>query len=234
MNNIIPFLLPGLVSAVIAYLLGSISFSIIFTRLLANHQDIRTMGSGNAGMTNVLRSVGKLAAFLTFICDFAKGALAVLIARTIFQYVCTANGFPLSWAQYGTYLAGLAAILGHSYPIYFGFRGGKGVLTTAAMMLVLDWRVFLCTLVVFAIVFLCSKIVSLSSIIGAAAYPIFTILVLYFLDYRQGEITVGGMIFGFITAAVIGGIVIAKHKSNIIRLKHGEEKKITASMKKQS
>ena len=197
MNNIIPFLLPGLVSAVIAYLLGSISFSIIFTRLLANHQDIRTMGSGNAGMTNVLRSVGKLAAFLTFICDFAKGALAVLIARTIFQYVCTANGFPLSWAQYGTYLAGLAAILGHIYPVYFGFRGGKGVLTTAAMMLVLDWRVFLCTLVVFAIVFLCS-------------------------------------IFGFITAAVIGGIVIAKHKSNIIRLKHGEEKKITASMKKQS
>ncbi len=233
MTNMIPFLLPGVVSAVIAYLLGSISFSIIFTRLLANHKDIRTMGSGNAGMTNVLRSVGKLAAFLTFICDFAKGALAVLIARTIFEYVCTSNGFPLSWAQYGTYLAGLAAILGHIYPIYFGFRGGKGVLTTAAMMLVLDWRVFLCTLVVFIIVFLCSKIVSLSSIIGAASYPIFTILLLYFMDYRQGEITVGGMIFAFITAAVIGGIVIAKHKSNIIRLKNGEEKKITKSIKKQ-
>ena len=122
-----------LATVVIGYLVGSVSFSIIFTRLF-DKKDIRTMGSGNAGFTNVLRSVGKLPSILTFIFDFAKGLLAVYLGMLIFQ----ASGAPFIVKQCGIYLAGVACILGHVFPLYFHFKGGKGVLTSAALILIID------------------------------------------------------------------------------------------------
>ncbi len=168
-----------LATVVIGYLVGSVSFSIIFTRLF-DKKDIRTMGSGNAGFTNVLRSVGKLPSILTFIFDFAKGLLAVYLGMLIFQ----ASGAPFIVKQCGIYLAGVACILGHVFPLYFHFKGGKGVLTSAALILIIDWRIFLIVVGVFLIVFLISKIISLASISAAVSLPIGTFLVTYFADYR--------------------------------------------------
>ena len=166
-----------LATVVIGYLVGSVSFSIIFTRLF-DKKDIRTMGSGNAGFTNVLRSVGKLPSILTFIFDFAKGLLAVYLGMLIFQ----ASGAPFIVKQCGIYLAGVACILGHVFPLYFHFKGGKGVLTSAALILIIDWRIFLIVVGVFLIVFLISKIISLASISAAVSLPIGTFLVTYFAE----------------------------------------------------
>ena len=135
--------LPAILTMVISYLLGSINSSIIFTKLFS-HEDIREMGSGNAGTTNVLRSVGKRTAACTFAFDFIKGVLAVFIGRLLFQYFAAA--YPLagvsSWefVQYGAYLAGIFCVLGHDFPVFFGFRGGKGVLTSWSIILLIDWR----------------------------------------------------------------------------------------------
>lgn len=227
MERVQQFILPGFLVAVIAYLLGSISFSIIFTKVFDHKMDIRTMGSGNAGATNVLRSVGKLPALFTTIFDFGKGAASVLIGQAVFRYFCGLYGAPDSLAHYGAYVAGFACILGHIFPVYFGFRGGKGVLTCAAMMALIDWRVFLCCISVFLIVFLITKIVSLSSIIGSAAYPLFTFLLSYFVDYRAGAISIAGVWFSTAAAFVIAAVVIGKHHSNMKRILNGTEKKIT-------
>jgi len=131
-----------------AYLIGSISFSIIITSRVAN-KDIRTMGSGNAGFTNVLRSIGWGPAIATILLDFAKGLLAVAIGGMLFR-TFTVNGIPSAeLVSYGKYIAGFACILGHMYPIYYGFKGGKGVVTSLALMAIADWRVFLVCLATF-------------------------------------------------------------------------------------
>lgn len=223
------FILAAVVS-LIAYLLGSISFAIIFTRMADKNKDIRTMGSGNAGFTNVLRSVGKGPAILTIVFDFIKGIIAVIIGWLIF-YLFT-KGEPLAneYQVYGKYLAGLFAVVGHMYPVYFGFRGGKGVVTTAALMAVVDWRVFLMILLTFGIVFLCTKIISISSITCGLVYGIYTFLITYFVDYRlhAGVFTLRYVLLSTLCAAAIGIFVVIKHKDNIKRILKGEEKKITA------
>ena len=226
------FILPGIIVAAIAYLLGSISFSIIFTKAFDHKTDIRSLGSGNAGATNVLRSVGKLPALFTTIFDFGKGVASVLIGQAVFRYFCGLYGAPDSIAHYGAYVAGFACIIGHIFPVYFGFRGGKGVLTCAAMMALIDWRVFLCCISVFLLVFLITKIVSLSSIIGAAAYPVFTFLISYFLDYKGGSISMAGVWLSTAATFVIAAVVIGKHHSNIKRILDGTEKKITEKPQK--
>lgn len=236
LNYLQDFLLPGVIVAVIAYLLGSLSFSIIFTRIF-EHTDIRSLGSGNAGATNVLRSVGPKAALFTFIFDFAKGAISVLIGRAVFQYFCSGlSATPLvieQAARYGGYVAGIVCVIGHIYPLYFGFRGGKGVLTTAAMIALIDWRVFLIVISIFIIVLAISKIVSLSSMIAAASFPITNFLLTYFLDYRGGNsaVTLSYVIATTVIALILAVILIVKHKSNIERLKNGTEKKISVKHK---
>lgn len=219
-----------LAAIVIGYLVGSISFSIIFTRLF-DKRDIRTMGSGNAGFTNVLRSVGKLPSILTFIFDFAKGLLAVYLGMLIFE----ASGAPFIVRQCGIYLAGLACILGHVFPVFFRFKGGKGVLTSAALVLIIDWRIFLFVVGVFLIVFLISRIISLASICAAVSLPFGTFLITYFADYRpdlsysldQGY----SLAYVLVTSAfalILAALVVGKHHANIGRILRGEEKKITA------
>ena len=145
-------------TALAGYLLGSINWSIILTWLFKDREDIREFGSGNAGMTNVLRTVGKKAAVLTFVGDFLKCVVALLLSQAFVALLA-----PESVEFYGVarYVAGVACVLGHIFPIYYGFRGGKGVVTSAAMIALTDWRVFLLVLLTFAIVFAAKRIVSL-------------------------------------------------------------------------
>ncbi|MBQ7743981.1 MAG: glycerol-3-phosphate acyltransferase, partial [Ruminococcus sp.] len=162
-----------LLTAVIAYLLGSINPAVIITKIWTKGKlDIRTVGSGNAGFTNVLRAVGKVPAVITLICDALKCVAAVLIGGLIFTYVandvsaiCSDN--PNEIINIGKYVAGIFCIVGHSFPLYFHFKGGKGVVSAAALMLTEDWRVFLLVLATFLIIFIISKIISLGSIISA-------------------------------------------------------------------
>ncbi len=221
----------------IAYLLGSLSPAIIIT-YMSTGKDIRTMGSGNAGFTNVLRSVGTWQAVLTIICDYLKGIIAVLIGWWIFSALTVTNDVaPIEYVKYGRYLAGLFVILGHTFPIYYGFKGGKGVVTANALMLVVDWRVFLLILATFLIIFFATKIISLGSVACAALYPVYTLLVTYFLDYLPYLNTENELRFRFVListacAFAVGLLVIIMHKENIQRLFDGKEKRIKAKASK--
>lgn len=125
------------------------------------------------------------------------------------------------------YAAGFLCIIGHMHPLYFGFRGGKGVVTAAAMMLLLDWRVFLICFAVFLITFLWKKTVSLSSICASFVYPFVTFFVTYFLDYRVGTLPIVYVVMATAVALLIGATVIFKHRANIRRILAGEEKPIS-------
>ncbi len=223
-------------TAVTAYLLGSVSFSIIITRIVDNHADIRTMGSGNAGFTNVLRSVGKAPAVLTILFDFLKGVISVIIGWLLFSTIQTVDGGSVLQSEiisYGKYIGGMCCMLGHIFPIFFGFRGGKGVVTVAAMLAVADWRIFLATIITFGLIFLFTKIISKASVISAILLPVYTFLVTYFLDYlpSQGtdsQHTAVYVIVATVCMALVGITVVVKHKENIKRILNGTEKKITA------
>ena len=229
------FILSAALTALIAYLLGSISFSILFTKLFDQKIDIRSMGSGNAGATNVLRSVGVKAAIFTFIFDFAKGVLSVFIGKMIFQYLAIPNISEISdfeLIQFGAYIAGFFCVMGHIFPLYFGFKGGKGVLTSWAIIALIDWRSFIAVIVVFLIVFLFSKIVSLASICAAASYPICTLVFNLGIAYLwQHSVTIWYVLITFLVGTLQAGILIWKHRSNIQRIRQGTEKKITIKKK---
>lgn len=200
-----------LIAAMIAaYLLGSVNFAIIFTRLFAK-EDIRDFGSGNAGMTNVLRTVGKGAATLTFAGDFAKGALAVLIARLLFVFVAKQPDFFI-----GEYLAAFCGLLGHCFPIFYGFKGGKGIAVSAGAMVVLSPLAFVFCLAAFLIFFLITKIVSVGSLAAAVVFPI-AIFVLSATASREHPLWRTGL------ALLIALMVIFMHRANIVRLIRGEE-----------
>ena len=201
-----------LLAAVAAYLIGSINFAIIITRLFAK-KDIRDYGSGNAGMTNVLRTLGKGPAVLVTLGDFCKGVAAVLVGRLILHLL--GGGIPF----YGDYFLGLFAMLGHCFPIFYGFRGGKGILVSAGVILVLNWRVLLIILAVFLIVVAFTRAVSLGSISAAAAYPVSTLIVDLLRKAPHPFLNA-------LSALVIGGLVIFMHRSNIRRLLNGTENKL--------
>lgn len=199
--------LASILAAAAAYLLGSISFAIVVSKSLY-HQDVRQFGSGNAGMTNILRTYGKKAAALTLAGDFLKGVAAVLISRLIFA----AMGVTLFD---GAYIGGLFAILGHLYPVYFGFRGGKGILTSIGIIAVINPLVFLGLLIIGLPLIFLTKIVSVGSLAGAVCYPFLTLLV----DFWQGGVSWVGFSF----SVVIALLVIWMHRSNIKRLLNGTE-----------
>lgn len=225
-----------LLSAVVAYLLGSINTAVLVTRIVTNGKsDIRQMGSGNAGFTNVLRCVGKVPAIVTIVCDALKCVIAVLIGGFIFSFAGQLLGsqdtvFANELINCGKYIAGVFCILGHSYPVYFHFKGGKGVVTAAALIATEDWRVFLCIIATFLIIFICTKIISISSIISAVLYAPYTFVMTFVFDYPSGY-SLYYVIMSTIAALIIGIFVIVKHKENIGRLMRGEEKKITDKKK---
>ncbi len=196
--------LAAVLAAVQGYLLGSISFAVIVSRIMAK-DDIRKYGSGNAGMTNMLRVYGIKAAVWVLLGDFSKGIGAVFFARLLFQQM------GVSFMD-GGYIGGLFALLGHLFPLYFGFRGGKGVLTSCGIMLLLNPTVFLV------------RIVSLASILGGVLYPIVTYAVLA----SQGS----PALFDTFFAALLGLIVIIMHRENIRRLLAGTENRFGVKKEK--
>lgn len=202
-NTIIGILLTG----VISYLIGSISFAVVVSSLLA-HDDVRKYGSNNAGMTNMLRVYGKIPALFTGIGDFSKGLIAVLIGRYIFQCLAI-TGLD------GGYVAGLFALLGHMYPLYFHFKGGKGVLTGLGILLIVNPLVFLILVVLLVPAVFITKIVSLASVTGAALYPFVTLAV----DICFQKVAA----WNFFFAALFSILVLYKHKDNIKRLMNGTE-----------
>ena len=218
-------------TAIIAYLIGSINPAILITRAFSG-KDIRTEGSGNAGFTNVLRSVGAVPAVLTILSDFLKGVIAVLIGWWLFSAMTVTNDVsPAEYVKYGRYLAGVFVIIGHAFPLYFGFKGGKGVVTAAALMSVVDFRVFVMIIATFLIIFAITRIISLGSVACAALYPVYTCVVTYFWDYIPLMGTPDELRFRFVMvstafAAVIGLMVVIMHSENLRRLFNGEEKKI--------
>ncbi len=216
-----------IIIAVVSYLIGCINSSIIVTKILKSGNDIRNVGSGNAGFTNVLRTMGKKMAIFTFIGDFAKGVAAVWFGRWFVSlWLGLGSSDNMFILQYGAYLAGLMCILGHIYPCFFKFKGGKGVLTTWAITLLIDWRVFLIIIVVFLITLLITKIASLASLVAAISYPIATFLTSYFIDYKI-TLNIHNVLFPTIASLIISSIVIYKHKNNISRIISGTENKIS-------
>lgn len=223
-----------LLVAAVAYMLGSINTAVLVTKVVTKgKKDIRTMGSGNAGFTNVLRSVGKIPAIITIVCDALKCVIAVLFGALMFSFV-SADSQVLSneFINCGKYIAGIFCIIGHSYPLYFHFKGGKGVVTAAALIATEDWRVFICIIATFLIVFLITKIISTASITAAALYAPFTFVITYFFDFFGRGYSIGYVVLSTIASLIIGVFVIVKHKSNIGRILRGEEKKITAKKDK--
>ncbi len=195
------------VVAVVAYLIGSVSFAVIVSRIGAQ-DDVRAHGSGNAGMTNMLRSYGKKLAALTAIGDFGKGVVAVALGRIIF-------GLAGIQAFDAGYIAGLCVILGHLYPLYFKFKGGKGVLTSLGAALLISPIPFLLIVVVLVPFVFIVKIVSLASLIGFACYPVAVLVVDLLLDRPLAA--------ELVFALIISIMGIWKHRSNIQRLLAGTE-----------
>lgn len=218
--------------AVTAYLIGSINFAIIFTWAYKK-SDIRDSGSGNAGMTNVARTAGKLPAVLTFIFDLSKGLVSVLIGYLIITNLSAFGYDGVIDKVYGKYLAGFCCFLGHIYPIYYGFRGGKGVVTLLSVFLPCNGRVTAVCLGIFIIMFLITRIVSISSVTAAFFVPITTAFL--HTDYTAGaQFIIPQYPFEIIVATLFSVIIILKHIPNIKRLIKGEEKRISFKKSKTS
>lgn len=207
-------MLPFVLSAVIAYLLGSISFSVVITKKFAG-TDVRKQGSGNAGATNVLRTAGKLPGILTFLFDFLKCVIAILLAMLVAKLFALSG----SYLQYIKYVAGIFCMVGHIFPLYFGFKGGKGVTVAAAAVLMLDWRCFIIGIGVFIIMVLITRIVSLSSLLASVSVPV-SMLILR-LVCRQDNVAANVLL-----VSVIVVIIFIKHNANIARLLKGTEPRI--------
>ena len=215
--------LPLLCTMAVAYLLGSFNFAVIVSKTVIK-EDIREKGSGNAGATNMLRSHGVGPAVLTTLGDLAKSIASVLLA----EYVLFPAFGCEEFGRYGAYLAGLFCIIGHMYPLYFGFRGGKGVMTTLGMMLILDWKVALVCLGAFIVIVLISKMVSLGSILAVALMAILTYFKLKYLQQVDGF----ELFFCTAMAIFIAALLIVKHKTNIKRIVNGTENKFGSKGKK--
>lgn len=209
--------LPLLISAVVAYLLGSLDFAIIVTKAFTN-EDIREKGSGNAGATNVLRSHGKKLAALTSLGDVGKAVVSVLLAQFVWFPLCGVGHL----GYYGGFAAGAACVVGHMFPVFFGFRGGKGVLTVLGMMLVLDWPVALIGLAVFAVTVALSKMVSLGSILAGVS-----LCVSIFVHFKYiAQASVAATVYCTAMVILVVGLAVMKHSANIKRILNGTENKI--------
>lgn len=214
------FLLYLLFCVLIPYLLGSLSFSVIVSKGLY-HQDIRKFGSGNAGMTNVLRTFGKKAAALTIVGDIGKGIVAVLLAKWFFQSSLASQQSYFLGAIFGIYLAAFFAVIGHVYPVYFGFKGGKAVSVATGTIVAISPVMVFPLVVVFFGVLAVGKMVSLSSICCAAAYPVVTFF--YYFVVQQSSMSV--ILTATVGAAIMGALVIWLHRANIQRIRNGTEYK---------
>ena len=202
------------VSAVQAYLLGSIDTGILVSKFLY-HDDVRKYGSGAAGMTNMLRTFGKKAAALTAFGDVLKGVLAVCIGRWLFTLMPESTTLSPYLA---VYLAAIFAIIGHLKPLYFGFKGGKGVLVAGGAILAIQPILLPVLTVVFLLCLVPTGMVSLGSIAMAASYPVLTLIYGLLKGFAADD-----LIVCVVGAAIMGGMVIWMHRANIQRIREGKE-----------
>lgn len=203
-----------IIIAIIAYAIGSINFSVIISRKMAGF-DVREKGSGNAGTTNILRTVGKRAAIVTLICDILKGVVAILIAWIVGKIAKNADAVLL------VQIAGLLVVIGHAFPIFFEFRGGKGVATSLGVLLTMNWKIGLICLIFAVVIIAVTRMVSMGSIGAAVLFPILT---LFIKEHYIVETT--GFKY-FIFGILLALLVIFQHRENIKRIKNGTENKLS-------
>ncbi len=203
-------------SCIIAYILGSFNFAIFITKKFYN-KNIKKLGSKNAGMTNVLRNFGKKPALMTLAGDMLKGFISILICNIIcFKFFTTESLIIFK------YVVLFFALMGHIFPIFYNFKGGKGILVVAGSLILVNLKVFLSLLAVFLIVFKISKIVSFSSLSCAFILPISTFLMNYFNHQLSTKTTITTTIM----TTLISIIIIFAHKENMIRILEKKEPKI--------
>ena len=205
-----------IIMAIIAYVIGSVNFSVIFSKKFAGF-DVREKGSGNAGTTNMLRSVGKKAAAITLVCDILKGVVAIGIAILL-------GNIPDINKELLVQIAGVCVILGHTFPVFFGFKGGKGVATSLGVLLLSNWQIGLICLVFALVLMVLTRMVSVGSCGAAVLFPVLTL----FINEHYTVLTEGkqGNTY-FIYSVILAVIVLFNHRSNIKRLLNETENKIS-------
>ena len=195
-----------IIMAIIAYLIGSINFSVILSKKMAGF-DVREKGSGNAGSTNMLRSVGKKAAAITLICDILKGVVSIGIAILLGNVIENMNRELL------LQIAGIAVVIGHTFPIFFGFKGGKGVATSLGVILMSNWQIGLICLVFALVLMVLTKMV----------FPVLTLFIN--TNYTVLSESKSGKVY-LIYSILLAVIVLFNHRSNIKRILNGTENKV--------
>ena len=200
-----------------AEIIGSIDFSVKKKKKMAGF-DVREKGSGNAGTTNMLRSVGKKAAAITLICDILKGVISIVIAIIVGNIAKNLDRELL------LQIAGIAVVLGHTFPIFFGFKGGKGVATSLGVLLISNWQIGLICLVFAVVLMALTRMVSLGSCAAAVLFPVLTL----FINQHYTVLTDGksGRVY-FVYSVILAIIVLYNHRSNIKRILSGTENKLS-------
>lgn len=205
-----------IIIAVIAYLIGSINFSIILSKRMAGF-DIREKGSGNAGTTNMLRAVGKKAAVITLICDILKGVVSILIAVLAGKIVKNLDNALL------VQLAGIFVIIGHTFPVFFKFKGGKGIATALGVLLMINWQIGLICLIFALVLMALTKMVSVGSIAAAILFPI----LVAFIDQNYIVQTSNSNWSYLVFSIIVALLVIFNHRANVQRILNGTENRIS-------
>lgn len=210
------------VAAVFAYLCGCFNGAVIVSKYILRN-DVRNHGSGNAGLTNFFRTFGGPLTFVVILCDVLKAVVALLVSQWLvfsgFTIFISADFTVAYWDTFAKYWAGLFCLLGHMFPCMFQFKGGKGILSGGTIVWMIDWRIGLVVWVGFLLLFLLTKYVSLGSVWAGASFPFAT---WYF--YPDPVIV--------LLAFLLGALILWKHRSNIVRLIHGNENKFSVHRKK--
>lgn len=202
-----------IIVGIVAYLIGSISFSVIISKKMAGF-DVREKGSGNAGATNMLRSVGKKAAILTLLGDALKGVVAILFAIIVGAIAKSADKSLL------VQIAGILVVVGHTFPIFFGFKGGKGVATSLGVLLMTNWKIGLICLVFALVLMAVTRMVSLGSIGAAVLFPVLVLFIHTNFTISEGSSY-------FVYSVILAAIVIFNHRANVQRILNGTENKLS-------
>lgn len=206
-----------IIVGLVAYLIGSISFSIIISKKMAGF-DVREKGSGNAGATNMLRSVGKKAAALTLLGDALKGVVAILFAIIVGKIAKNADKALL------VQIAGILVVVGHTFPIFFGFKGGKGVATSLGVLLITNWQIGLICLVFALLLMALTQMVSMGSVGAAILFPVLVLFIHTNFTVSEGS--------GYLVYSIILALLVAfNHRSNIKRILNGTENKLSFKKK---
>lgn len=200
----------------ISYVIGSLNSSIVISKIKGN--DIRNHGSGNAGATNMLRTYGVKWAVAALALDMLKGIFAILIAM-IFESVLKSFGVENNLTYGFKYISALFVVIGHNYPVFFSFKGGKGIATSGAIMFMLDWRAAIVVLVGAILVMALTRYVSLGSMVGAVLYVIMPLILGIAVDKEMNWWLV-------CVSVLLAALAVYRHRANIVRLVHGTESKI--------